>query len=223
MDFQEFLTKQEEIYEKNRDTSKVREEGIKHGAPSKGGYLVIFEHPDYITEPLEEFSDRISRVAPAITYGQRNAHTTISDYLVTDLDEFSPDEEILAKLSCGVTRAIYGGEDTKFPIVHFNEKSLYNQSSVITPGVPDETFFDITQSIIEGCKREGIELRMPWGAHMTTARFTSSRAPEELAEFYELMENAPILGPSVVEAINVGYFEMSEKGFKLHKTNRFAP
>ena len=91
MDNMEFREKQEESYNKNRDTALLRKEGIKRSFPDQGGYLIILRHPIEVTEPIERFTSRIANTAPCIPYGSHNLHTTISDYELTPLSEFNPE------------------------------------------------------------------------------------------------------------------------------------
>ena len=215
MDFTEFIAKQEEVYNKFRDISKLEIEGTKPSIPdSQGGYLIIFRHPLKVTEKVEGFSKRISQIVPAIVYDSATIHTTISDFGIKE--GFAPEKDILEKL-CNSARRVFF-KDT--PAISYSEW-LYNQNTVIVAGMPDETFLEIAQGIYSSGEKNGIKLRMPWGAHITVNRFTEQKSPEELKDFFKLMKEAPVLGKSVPENIDVAYFDFSPKGFKTTTYERF--
>ena len=98
----EFLTEEKNVYNKFKDTSKVREGGIMPAdAVLKGqtGYLVILRHPESVTEKVGKFSARIAREVPAIVYRKEIVHTTVSDYMLEAFrPDFSPDENLLDNL-----------------------------------------------------------------------------------------------------------------------------
>ncbi len=213
--FQEFLSKQDGIYAQFRNTEKVRSEGVKKGFQPQGGYLIVFRHTRAIAEPIEEFAARISRLTPAIAYHRENLHTTITDYQLTPLDQFSPDSTILHRLS----QAVHASLPLQAPAIQLGDW-LYNQTGVILQGTPDEQFFRTAESILANSKQAGIELRLPWGAHSTTDRFTRERKPEQLEDFFELMKSAPVLGETKPAAIDVGYFNLGDI-FTLHVHERF--
>lgn len=214
--FQEFLTKQERIYNQFRDTGKIKTEGIKKGFQPQGGYLIVFRHRPATAEQIEGFASKIQEVAPALTYNRENLHTTISDYQLTPLDQFSPDEDILQRLSRGVHASLCNMQPPEIQLGDW----LYNQTSVILEGIPNEQFIHTTNDILTRATKEGIELRFPWGAHSTTARFMEERKPDQLEGFFELMQSAPVLGETKPYAIDVGYFHLKDD-FTLHVHERF--
>lgn len=215
MGFKEFIEKQTEIY------GKFRREGVSKGInPSNqvteglGGYLIALRHPSRITDALGAFSERIARVVPAITYGPRNAHTTVSDFEVSP--EFHIDPRILNVLG----NSIISLRATASPEIDYSGW-LYNGNIVIVAGKPNPRFLSLAESVIEACKKKDIELRLPWGAHITAARFTESRPAKDLKDFLALMREAPILKKSKPTSIDVCYYHMDKKGFNLEVYDRF--
>ncbi len=230
MDYDEFLTKQKEIYDKNKtqDANLVRTQGVKSGFKDQGGYLIILRHPLEVTEPIEKFTSRIADVIPCIPYGSHNLHTTISDYKIENLNKFSPDENILKKLAKGaefevgrLTPDLSDRVSNNISFIYPSKNWLYNQTVVLLGGIPNPEFVSFTNNIISASKELGIELRMPWGAHMTAARFTQTKTPVELTDFFNLMKEAPQIPDSNPTAIDVGYFKMSERGLDLTIYERF--
>ena len=64
--------------------------------------------------------------------------------------------------------------------------------------------------------RKGLRLRRPWGAHMTANRFKERRDPKRLRDFFKLMKEAPVIGKSRPEKLDVGYFILTPDGFDMH-------
>jgi hypothetical protein len=221
MDFQEFVKKQNGIYERMRtlDKEKVAQEGIARGFKDQGGYLIIGRHSPDVTEQIEEFASKIASKVPGLAYGSHNLHTTFADYQLTPLGEFKPNAKLLEKL-CDIVNA----ETVEFnfqPKINYGGNWLYSQDSLILAGQPDEIFVSLASQIEATGKTENIALRLPWGAHSTAVRFTEQRSPEQLTEFFQLMENAPEIPKSTIRQIDVGYFKMSPAGFNITIYDRF--
>ncbi len=172
-------------------------------------------HPTRITDALGEFSYKITRAVPALVYDGSNAHTTIVAYGIRD--NFVPDSGVLESISAGMhnVKPRLAASRIKY------QEWLFNQDSVIVGGIPDEMFWDIGRNTVDSLKKEGINARSPWGAHITASRFTEARYPDELAGFLDIMENAPFLGYSVPFNLDVGILQSPEK-FHLETYERFT-
>ena len=215
MDFQEFLTGQDEIYARFRDTSKFDTGGTKPNIPvSQGAYLIAFRHPDAITEKIEKFSRRLSQVIPLIVYNSSAIHTTISDFGVSE--DFIPEESTFRRLCDVVGNAVI----TKSPAISY-PGWLYNQDTIILAGTPDQAFLDVAEGVCSSGRRKGFDLRLPWGAHITADRFSEQRSPAELRDFVTLMKEAPVLGVSVPKYIDVACLNLSPRGFAITTYERF--
>ena len=216
MEFQEFLRKQEEVYSRFRDTSKIMAEGTKPSLPAKpqGGYLIVFRHSIEISQEVERFSRRISQAAPAIVYDAATVHTTISDFGIKE--SFIPEADTLAKLCNSVRNVVMNR-----PTISYGEW-LFNQNTVLVAGMPNQAFLEVVQNVHSSAERNGVQLRMPWGAHITANRFTQTKNPTELSDFFKLMKEAPKLGESEPEFIDVGYFEFNMERFLFNIYERFS-
>lgn len=203
----EFLAKQAEVYRRFQDTTKIRTDGIEPKVPRFGGYLVIFRHSPDTDQAIGDFSRRIANVVPAIAYDAEAVHITISDYMLSE--GFEADNNILEKLG----RATSSIQNQTAPLINYSHSDypdwLYNQNTVIVPGVPDKRFLGLAKIVLEKAREEGIELRLPWGAHTTTNRFTQKRSPRELEDFFRLMKEAPKLGENTPRFVDVGYFNFT--------------
>ena len=215
MGFNEFLDKQDEVYSRFRDTSKIHNEGTKPAVPERqGGYLIVFRHSQEIAQKISDFSKRISQAIPSLFYDFATIHTTISDLIMGE--NFTPEKDTLEKLCASVVVA----KIVNKPQILYSEW-LYNQNTVLAAGIPDQPFFDIIQDVYSLGKQKGLSVRLPWGAHITVSRFLEERKPEELDDFVKLMKEAPILGESTPENIDVGYFDFGRNGFKIETYERF--
>ena len=215
MDIEDFLTKQEEVYARFRNTSKVQSEGTKPNLPNQqGGYLIIFKHAEEISEKIGDFSRKISQSIPLMAYDSKTIHTTISDYNISEI--FNPDKNILDNI-CDSVNSIAVGKLK----IGYNEW-LYNQDTVLVAGYPNEIFLDISKSIYWSAIQKGINLRMPWGAHITAGRFTKQKSPNDLSDFFKLMKETPKIGISNPKIIDVGYFSFGKKGFTINTYEKFV-
>ncbi len=204
-----------------RNAEVVRREGLKAGIKPEGlgGYFVILRHPDSVTEPVAEFASKVKRAVPsAVAYDKTKLHTTISDYDLKPLAEFSPEKGVLDVFSSAVRKIKIW---INSPPINFGNL-VYNQTTAIAPGIPaGRGFFDVSQSFVEEVGRRGIELRSPWGAHMTSVRFAEAVSADRLEDFFSLMRDAPAVGRSVPEYIDVGSYRLSKETFEFDLYERF--
>ena len=224
IDFNEFLDAQGKIYQKFRDNSEiVLEQGVKPDPfMNKAGYLILLKHGDDITEPVSRFSERIGREVPALLYRSDTLHTTFSNYAVTDLvqgQEFNVDKGLENKLLSAVGRVV-NQRDSQLEITY--PDWLYNQTTVIVQGEATQGFLTLAERIQSEGLNEGVVLSLPWGAHITSARFLQSRRPEEIADFFKLMQEAPALGVSRPQHLEIGYFTLSPQNFNYQTIERFT-
>lgn len=202
MTYLEFLENQNTIYLRLSNDRTLTENGTVPNPNIKntGGYLIALRHPSSLTDVIDEFSMKISNIIPSIIYNKSNIHTTISDYNIAN--DFVPDYAgILDKLWTSVKEIKNRGQ-----ILINYYRMISTKDSVIMAGIPNENFYNISQAIINNARSSGIELRFPWGAHITLSRFLEKKSPAELAEFFKLMESAPKIGEIKPEFIDVGYF-----------------
>ncbi|MBI2543313.1 MAG: hypothetical protein HYW24_03945 [Candidatus Aenigmarchaeota archaeon] len=222
-EFEDFLRKQDEIYSKFR-SSPVKSEGVESSqaiSKCQGGYIVALRHPASITDAVADFSRKIAAAVPALVYDENSIHTSIAVYGLQD--DFIHDTSVLKSLSAclqPICSHDVRGRVTSSPIRY--QEWLFNQDSVIVGGAPSDRFFYMGKIIVDSLKENGIEVRPPWGAHITASRYTQSRKPEELVEFFELMEHAPVLGLSRPLYLDVGYFRSSPERFYLETYERFS-
>ena len=214
--FKGFLEMQECVYRKFRDTTAIERDGLSPKIPKQqGGYLIAFRHPNKITDSLGEFSYRASKVVPAITYDRDNAHKTISDFLVQD--DFSPDTNTLEKLA----EVVHANKPLSKEIVFDYDGWALNQNTGIATGIPTPPVYDTLKSIIDYAHQRDIQLRLPWGSHITVSRFLEEGTPEEVRELLNVFNTEKPLGKSRPESVDVGHFVFTPDGFVFDVHERF--
>lgn len=216
MNFIEFMEKQNRIYGEFRDTSKVMAEGIApRSFENEGGYIIAYRHTENIVNGVEEFSEKVSKIVPSIKYYKDNLHTTFATYKVSN--NFEVDNNILEKLSNIISSNL---ELIKEVEIDYSEW-LIDQTTGIVGGIPNKEFFENAELIVEAARQEGIELKLPWGAHITTNRFLETIPKELILELISLFKNTKPLGISKPEYIDVGYFNTTSKEFRFNIYKRF--
>jgi len=225
----DFLVKQDEIIKKFKNEDTVLNEGIVPNVkPQQSGYLVIFRHPDSIAERVQKLSEKVNSITPVVIYNKPHVHTTITDYMLTEQD-FTPDNIILNNMA----RAVH---DIKKDIVApeiFYFDWFTNPNTVIAAGNPiDDNFISIAQKYVDAAVKHGLTsdpkaggVRLPWGTHITTARYMNKLDPvadkEKIKELLHTVKYNPILGSSKAEFIDVGYFTLKDKTWDITVYERF--
>lgn len=213
MEFQEFLEKQKGIYSKFRDTSKLKSEGTSPSIPNyQGGCLIGFRHPKDTAVKVEKFSQNVDGAIGSLVYRTENVHTTISDMNVSE--DFRVNRTTLDNLANLISES---KEKIQVPTIDYGEW-LANQNTVIAGGIPNEAFLNTSQYLVEEANRRGINLRLPWGAHITSGRFKEQT--KSVDKLLTLLSSQP-LGKSTPFAIDVGYFDFSPEGFEYKTHERF--
>jgi hypothetical protein len=147
-----------------------------------------------------------------VRYTEENAHTTLTA-IESPLFGFEPTQGLLDRLS-RAAEAVAAGI-LREVVIDFREW-LATEDSVIVAGYPTSAFWEVGEHLQSAGLREGLELRMPWAAHMTAVRFTSSQEGEAVGHLLGLVRQGPVFGVSRPVAIDVGWFRLSGEGYELH-------
>ncbi len=149
-----------------------------------------------------------------MVYDAQTIHTTVSDYGIKE--DFDWDGNTLDKL-CFCVKDVLSEDSPKL----FYKNWVYNQNTIVIEGIPDKSFFSFVKKVYDYVYENGINLRFPWGAHITAGRFTKQKNSGELSEFFKVMKEAPIIGESKPEFVDVGYFTFNKKRFNFKVHERF--
>lgn len=218
MNLIDFSNNQESVLEKGgfKDTNSILNKGLAPNIPNnQGAYIIAFRHSKKITKEIEHFSRTLAVNFPSIIYDESNIHTTISTYGLTD--NFTCDSALISILTESV-KDTYKNLET--PLVQYTGW-LLNQNTGIATGTPNIGFINNISSIIENAKKKGIDLKMPWGSHITVSRFNCTPPTNDITNLLSYFSNAQPLGLSKLESIDVGYFNLSSKGFFFYTCERF--
>lgn len=211
--FQEYNSKQDKIYDKFRATMRsIQQLQIAPCVKEPtSGYIVAFRHSDTISQKLERFSANVAKLVPSMRFNRFDVHTTITVYRKQPLDTFNVDSNILDSL-----RSAFHQIDTShFRSVRIDyQECLFNSEAVIVAGKPNDAFWQVGESLRDVGKQYGLDLRMPWGGHITVGRYLNNS--DKISELSELVANRmPKLGISTPVSVVVGYYECSKSGFRL--------
>ncbi len=223
--FDAWVAKQDGIYQKfDQDRAiAVRETGMKPDsviADKKGGYLIALRLNSEIADQIDLFCQEAKQITPDLAmYNAQTVHTTISDYLVAP--GFVPPERAehystLEKLSRSIRFIGSLGEHALS--CTYNGGFTFNQTTLILKGNPSQSFLGISEYTIEQARLSGLELRLPWGAHVTCGRATKDIDVYAVKELSELCDRFVITSkafPSFYSA-DVGWFTSDEDGFHPH-------
>lgn len=237
--FEQFLDKQEGIYWSFRNGTD--EIGVTKGLDVDTGgtspqsaFLISWRFPENIGLMVEEFSEEVADAIPAIIYGPRNAHTTVSDFGLKKDVLIDPikinkygggdDEATLFTLAAAVRSALEASKDQlKDCSVEFGEFATKG-ANVLALGVSNEAVWAVNEAIKNSSETRGKELKGSWGNHMTVSRFLED-APvnsPKTERVINLVRNTKAFGIARPTAIEVGYFNTDQtSGFVLSTYKRF--
>jgi len=207
-DFNTWLQDQNRIYnERFRHRAALLEsqsvEKPKRAQDATRGYYVVFRLPEHARNTLGEVSEQIAQLTPSITYKPEIMHATLSDYGIVPENEFSQDNDLLEDICQGIEQSL---PHINAPVVEIKDL-LYNPDTVLFEGQPDKMFFNACKTVIKNCKTQDVDLRDPWGAHITISRFSENKTPDQLQELIKYLKTVPPLNESVaLTDLEVGTF-----------------
>ncbi|NTV41521.1 MAG: hypothetical protein HGA61_04615 [Candidatus Moranbacteria bacterium] len=180
-------------------------------AQKSGGFVVMLRYPQEFIDKLEIVTKSLPSWCPIIALAPKNIHTTIVTYGVRS-GHASPvgnpeESEVVDRLIAGVQKALHDTKQTVKGIeIDFHEP-LVGATTIIVPGLPNKDFFRTFVAVVSGCKASGLEVREPWGAHCTLARFKTEIKPQKMTELLEKI-NFKHLGKVKPVAIDVAFMGM---------------
>ncbi len=175
MDYQEFLINQRKIYEK---FEKGSIEAISKGfAPDpvlveeRAGFFIALKPNPSFAETISKIGKNVANIMPVITYTKNMLHTAISDMLTENGKLPEIKEGLILKEIVEEVKLQHG------PIFCRYTNLAYNRNTFIIKGIPNEEFIRTALLIKEAGEKRGVNLRLPWGGHMTFARVNASFFP----------------------------------------------
>lgn len=213
-DYTQYFRRQEQIYAefRSRMASIERLSATPYVAQPIAGYLVAWSHPAQVIEKLARVNLRINKLVACLRIDQSNAHTTLSTYHSQALETFSLQSELLEGLAAACKKldpALLSAVRIDF------QEWLFNEDTLIAAGQPNQAFWEAGEALISAGQALGLQFRMPWGAHITAARFFEPA--EKAQELAKVLLQMPCLGVSQPEAVFAGHFICSQRGLRLEK------
>ena len=220
MNFQRLVAKQDVVYaEFEAATNNLNEFRVDPCIPNpSAGYIVALRYSDAILQRFSQFTASLHHIVPALPFDAENGHTTITVYEKQALASFEPNPstlEALCRTVAQIDRQMW--QQVKVDFQHW----YFNAETIIVAGLPNDWFWEVVQQVQATGLQQGLDLRLPWGAHMTAGRFTQRCGANTVESLRQRLLSAPILGISVPTALHVGYYTSSEAGFNLHTVQAF--
>ena len=188
----------------------------------KGGYLLFRRPNPEVAAKVAEFGEMVKQITPSVlVYPENVLHSTFTDYQVWP--NFIPSEaldhgHVLEQLDTIVKI---------FPRVHAStvvyKRALFGLNAFVLEGESDELFYLCACAMHGIGQGLGMNLRMPWGAHLTFGRTSGEVSPAHVAELAELCSSVyPLIsGPQHFVSLEAGWYTMDpEKGFVAHITSK---
>lgn len=206
-----FVAKMEGIYAgfSNERTIELIPQPIMKGFSA---YLIALQLPEAERTKIASWAEQIAQTAPGLRpYLQHVLHITISDYMAQN-KVADPNTQTFQQL-VGIVQEVMAMRSVRPPRIRFGEW-LYKQDGIIVSGYPtSQSFVQIAHTIVSTAAEQGIRLRLPWGAHITTAR--PAESTDVLGQLHSIMQSgeAPILGAVYPEYIVVAHATINESGW----------
>ncbi len=221
MTYEDFIAKEQGIYGKfNLAMANLGETGMQPDpvvTDRKGGYFINFALNPSIEDQIQVFAERVrSEIPGMLVYGREMLHTTLSDLLVTSgfIPHESPNyHDVSSKLAQAVFEA--DKVTASFVGCSYADGFVFNGTTGILKGRPARSFLQYAETIVEEAAKLGIELRLPWGAHVTFARASQEVTTLDASKLKVLCNETKITDTwGWFTAIRVGSFTVdSENGF----------
>lgn len=175
------------------------------------GYFAVWRFSNALMTKAADFNRQINEIIPGFRFDETNLHTTITVYQSQPQDTFKPDNSILETLATICTNL----DSDLLDAVQIDFKEwLFNEGAVIAAGQGNEAFWQVGADFQEAGARQGHNWRMPWGAHMTVARFLNSSDKTE--DLLTLTKQTPTIGLCQPNSILIGHFRCGPYNFTLH-------
>ncbi len=220
LDYAAFLENQEKVYDGFRQTDLHKVEVIVSSelVDRIAGYVIALRHEEALISKIAAFSVAIHEILPTVKYDRDNLHTTISDYAKAPVPKFEPNEPIfdtLCEIVENIDPGIWHGIRISF------REWLVNSNAIIGAGYPNINFVQTAYLIQYEGHRRGLNLRLPWGAHITASRFVAPLSSAALPEISGIIDNYHMDLVTTPIAIEVAEFRFEESAYILDTHRRF--
>ncbi len=229
LNFPAFIHRQDKIYDEIRAGHwKARKEGVLEDPvftrPSRGVGIVMRPHQN-IREAFAPWLKKLKKAVPsALVYETRDLHTVIG---LVDCVQESEEKVVQILDACydAVEETIrtWGNRDRSRLAARI-DRPTFNQVSAILKTYPTAELVHSMSEMLGSCHRKGAELPLPWGTHMTIARFTGAMSAEaiEKSGLPKVMEDFPASGrENLYVSVDVVQFMLDKRGVHFEVRHRF--
>ena len=209
-EYEDFIQRQTEIYLQSfRGDEQTILTPHKQTVQGTKGYLIAWTYPIQIADLFSAFGRNVARIVPALCYGSAQLHTIVTDFLVSPTTNI---EETVLKRLCDIVDSVEYAITR--PRIRFSQW-VFGKNSVIIPGYADDYFLESGFRIQEAGQKKGLELRLPWGSHITIARFSEEVTDiDKIHQLQKLMSFSPS-GEVVLSNMVVGSFALTKDCFNI--------
>ena len=207
------VTKQNQIYEEHFRVvmpKLPRLKTTKYVKEPNAGYFAIWLFSNALMEKVSDFNRQINDIVPSFQFDKTNLHTTITVYQNQPQVNFKPDINILETLA---TICKNLDSDLLHAVQIDFQEWLFNEGAVIAAGQGNEAFWQLGADFQAAGVKHGFHWRMPWGAHMTVARFLADS--DKTGDLRTLIKQTPAIGLCQPEAVAVGYFNCGPSNLRF--------
>ena len=226
-DYQKWLKSAHGIYDKFRGQMvDATQNGMKPDpfiVDMTGGYYLFRRPHPLVWQRLSSFGEKIKDIAPnVLVYKGGVLHSTFTDYQVKP--GFTPshaeDHIQVIKGLDGIVKKL-ARATTKRPQATYKDV-LFGLHAFMLEGEMDQTFYEHACIVREEGEKLGMNLRLPWGTHITFARTSGEVTPTQVKQLVELCRMSPFPPGSEYPffSIEAGWYTMNPKdGFVSYITS----
>jgi len=198
--YQKMIERQKEIYgEFEEDIIGVQKNGLRPNMPDyHGGYSICWRHDDDIIEKVKGVADNVGSYVGSLIYDNKNTvHSTIT-YIAFGAPDLYEEQkmDLMVRMVENVASVL------KKPLIDYT-KWLMNYDTVIAAGLADKNFYYSARMIVGACRKLGLDLRMPWGSHITAARFLEKKNGNEVSDLINYVKQVKPVGKSKMSLLEV--------------------
>lgn len=226
MNFEDFLRVQNKSYEDfERFAEKTKEVGIRVDPYFKqySGFYVNLTHSAEAARRAAEFSRGLGALIASTVYNEGDVHTTLASMaaLKFQVDPYEAKHVAIMDELAAVAREAVSDLHGRIAIDY--DRYLHTDVVAIAAGMPNEAFVELFSAIIRGAKRRGMDLKPPWAANITLARFTGAFPADGLGQFFRFFKTAGVPGRSIPTRLNVGYNSWHFGDSRAARGGHFVP
>lgn len=188
----------------------------------KGGYF-IFRRPDpRVATHVAKIGQMINTIAPSVAmYREISLHHTYTDYKVMShcVPSTSADHKQTLEMFDELVRKVV--KRAKNPVSTY-DRVLFGLNAFILTGKTDQSLYDDACFIQEEAKKIDVDLRLPWGTHVTFGRTIDVLTKEQGVLLKDLCtrNDLSLIGEFPFVSVEAGWYTIDvEHGFVPHITS----